>query len=94
MGCNICHAGAGHDGMTISWATGNAVILDAVPQNASLPEIGSAVRCFSASPVRIAYGITREVPWASIISAPKLAGHGSSLVRLLTLRGPSAGWQG
>lgn len=38
---------AGQDGVVISWATGNAVILDEAPRNASLPDVGSAVRCYA-----------------------------------------------
>ena len=41
----MCVSAAGPDGVVISWATGNAVILDEPPQNSSLPDIGSAVRC-------------------------------------------------
>lgn len=42
---HMCVSAAGPDGVVISWATGNAVILDEPPQNSSLPDIGSAVRC-------------------------------------------------
>ena len=60
---SICHAGAGHDGVVVSWATGNAVILDGVPQNASLPEIGSAVCCFSAPPLCTSTQAQVQSPW-------------------------------
>ena len=62
------HAGAGRDGVVVSWATGNAVILDEAPQNASLPEIGSAVRCSSAPSLCILSESINDSPWLPVLS--------------------------